>query len=125
MKEYVKQVKAIQFNGDMATLTDFIGTDSTFILEGDKYTLTTPTKKWNVVQGDYVVKGYKDEISVYKAPRFEAEFKEVVVPTKEAFIPKVHNQAGITPSISKAKEEAQKESGKGIASEDNKKSKEE
>lgn len=73
MKTYVKTIEAIQFNGDMCSLTDFIGTNNAFTLLGDNYILVTPTKTWNVTKGDYVVKEYNG-IVVFKEPRFLKDY---------------------------------------------------
>jgi len=90
---------------------------------------TAEGKKWNVVSTDYIVRDFKGELSVYKAPRFEAEFREVVPQAKGAFTPKVQPQIGTLSDVQKfgevktndsVKKDAQDIEGKGIAPENKK-----
>lgn len=78
MKNYVKVVEAEQFNGDVASLREFVGAENEIIETDEKLILITKTDKWNIVPSDYVVKGYSG-LLVFKQERFEKEFDEVVV----------------------------------------------
>ncbi|ALN97114.1 hypothetical protein BOX09_gp02 [Flavobacterium phage Fpv1] len=78
MKSYVKVIEAEQFNGDVASLKEFVGAENEIIETDGKIILVTKTDKWNVVPTDYVAKGYYG-LLVFKQERFEKEFDEVVV----------------------------------------------
>lgn len=78
MKNYVKVIEAEQFNGDVASLKEFVGAENEIIEADGKIILVTKTDKWNVVPTDYVAKGYYG-LLVFKQERFEKEFDEVVV----------------------------------------------
>jgi len=78
MKNYVKVIQAEQFNGDVASLKEFVGAENEIIETDEKLILITKTDKWNVVPTDYVVKGYSG-LLVFKQERFEKEFDEVVI----------------------------------------------
>lgn len=78
MKSYVKVIEAEQFNGDVASLKEFVGAENEIIETDEKLILITKTDKWNVVPTDYVAKGYYG-LLVFKQERFKKEFDEVVV----------------------------------------------
>lgn len=78
MKSYVKVIEAEQFNGDVASLKEFVGAENEIIEADGKIILVTKTDKWNVVPTDYVAKGYYG-LLVFKQERFLKEFDEVVV----------------------------------------------
>jgi hypothetical protein len=78
MKNYVKVIEAEQFNGDVASLKEFVGAENEIIETDGKIILVTKTDKWNVVPTDYVAKGYYG-LLVFKQERFLKEFDEVVI----------------------------------------------
>lgn len=82
MKQYAKLVEAIQYQGDIGEVQEFIGEGNFITIEGpsetDSVVINISNDKWRVFSGDYIVKDFK-EIKVYKPARFEAEFDEVNV----------------------------------------------
>ncbi len=76
MKKYVKQVEAQQFLGAITPIKDFIGPENTFTMEDGKGVLVTPTKKWNVYEGDYIVKEYNGVV-VFKESRFLKDYSDL------------------------------------------------
>ena len=76
MKTYVKTIEAEQFNGDIESLKEFIGTENELIESEGRLTLVTKIDSWNVVPTDFVTKGYYG-LLVFKQDRFLKEFKEV------------------------------------------------
>lgn len=79
MKSYVKQVEAIQYQGDTEEILAFLkesNIEATIVSGETKVILHVKEDKWNVVEGDYIVKDFRG-VLVYKASRFEEEFQEV------------------------------------------------
>ena len=120
MGTYVKTIEAEQFNGDIEALKDFIGKDGQLESVEDRLILTTPTKVWNVAEGDYLVKEYNG-IAVFKEPRFLKDYDYVLESKPETKEEKPSPDVKKVEEV-KTEEKVQANSGKGLNNKDKKSS---